>query len=569
MADTKISALTALAVDPADDDVLPIVDTSAVETKKITWLVIKTALDTVFDAVYAALSHTHAATDITSASLDGDRLAAPTSTKRGGVKATGTPSGKFLKDDDTWSDASIPGHAHAGADITSGTIDGDRLPAISTTKLGGVPATGTPSGKFLKDDSTWASPSGSGDMLKATYDTDDDGSVNNAEALAGTTPTAAGLALLDDADASAQRTTLGLGGAAVLNVGTGAGDVAAGNRGVTNADTHDHSGGDGGQIDHGGLAGLADDDHTQYIKHSLATAADDFLIADVSGSFVKHTLAQTKSTLGLGDAAYKNTGTTAGTVSAGDDSRFVTGGNSHDHAGGDGAQIDHTGLSNIGTNAHSVIDIFIASKASASGLASLDGSSKVVQDPANATATPTASKIAIADGSAKLDGWISAASDTVDGLVELATATETGTGTDATRAVTPDGLAGSTYGKRVVQIKVFDDATTVTTGDSKFVFCVPTELNGYNLVDADSFCSTVSSSGTPTVQVRNVTDAQDMLSTAITIDASEYTSYTAVTPPVINASYDDVATGDLIAIDVDVAGTGTKGLGVILTFQLP
>lgn len=47
------------------------------------------------------------------------------------------------------------------------------------------------------------------------------------------------------------------------------------------------------------------------------------------------------------------------------------------------------------------------SKAQASGLASLDGSSKVVQDPANATATPTASKIPIAGGGGTLaSGWI-------------------------------------------------------------------------------------------------------------------------------------------------------------------
>ena len=33
---------------------------------------------------------------------------------------------------------------------------------------------------------------------------------------------------------------------------------------VTNGNTHDHSGGDGAQIDHGGLAGTGDDDHAQY-----------------------------------------------------------------------------------------------------------------------------------------------------------------------------------------------------------------------------------------------------------------------------------------------------------------
>lgn len=33
---------------------------------------------------------------------------------------------------------------------------------------------------------------------------------------------------------------------------------------VTNGDTHDHSGGDGAQVDHGGLGGLTDDDHAGY-----------------------------------------------------------------------------------------------------------------------------------------------------------------------------------------------------------------------------------------------------------------------------------------------------------------
>jgi len=51
-------------------------------------------------------------------------------------------------------------HAHAGSAITSGTLDGDRLPALSAAKKGGVPATGTPAGKFLKDDGTWATVAG-------------------------------------------------------------------------------------------------------------------------------------------------------------------------------------------------------------------------------------------------------------------------------------------------------------------------------------------------------------------------------------------------------------------------
>lgn len=58
----------------------------------------------------------------------------------------------------------IPQDSTSADSINSGTLSGDRLPAMSATKRGAVPATGTPSGLFLKDDGTWAAGgSGGGD----------------------------------------------------------------------------------------------------------------------------------------------------------------------------------------------------------------------------------------------------------------------------------------------------------------------------------------------------------------------------------------------------------------------
>lgn len=178
--------------------------------------------------------------------------------------------------------------------------------------------------------------------------------------------------------------------------------------------------------------------------------------------------------------------------------------------------------------------------------------------------------ITVNDGADSITIAAEDASDANKGVVELATSAETTTGTDATRAVTPDGLAGSEYGVEVVQILVTDPAgSAITTGDGKAYFMIPSKLTGWNLIRAHAAVTTVSSSGTPTIQVHNVTQAADMLSTRITIDANENTSHTAATAPVIDTGNDDVATGDLIRVDVDVAGTGAKGLIVTLSFQAP
>lgn len=229
------------------------------------------------------------------------------------------------------------------------------------------------------------------------------------------------------------------------------------------------------------------------------------------------------------------------------------------------------------TNVQDAIDEIVASPV-------VDTDEKVKYDVNDPTAGYLSDKVAAGDGVSVAEGTgadenkivitnTDKGSDVdLSGKLDVtakAASSDINTGTDNDKYITSDALAGSNTGKRIVQLKIFDDATAVATGDGKLVFMVPVELNGMNLVDIEIYVSTVSSSGTPTVQVRNVTDSVDMLSTVATIDANEYTSLTAATPPVIDTTKDDVATGDLIAIDVDVAGTGAKGLGVQLSFQLP
>lgn len=119
------------------------------------------------------------------------------------------------------------------------------------------------------------------------------------------------------------------------------------------------------------------------------------------------------------------------------------------------------------------------------------------------------------------------------------------------------------------QLKIMGDTQTVSTGDNKLVFLIEEDMGALSLIHAHAYVTTVSSSGLVTVQIRNVTQTADMLTTKITIDQSEFSSYFAATQPVIDTANDDVDVGDRIAIDVDVAGTGAKGLGVILWFGVP
>lgn len=115
-------------------------------------------------------------------------------------------------------------------------------------------------------------------------------------------------------------------------------------------------------------------------------------------------------------------------------------------------------------------------------------------------------------------------------------------------------------------IKVFSDLQIVLTGDGRYIFPIDLDLDGAVLTTVEMFVSTVSSSGIVQVQLRNITQSVDMLSTRIQIDANEYHSATAATAYVISAANADVAHQDRIAIDVDAAGTNARGLTMSILF---
>lgn len=107
----------------------------------------------------------------------------------------------------------------------------------------------------------------------------------------------------------------------------------------------------------------------------------------------------------------------------------------------------------------------------------------------------------------------------------------------------------------------------LNVGDDAIRFRIPSSLNGWNI--SSVAMSRKSGTGVLTVQIRNVTDAVDVLSTKLTIDTSETDTLTAATAAVIDTTKDDVATGDQFAIDVDVAGTSTLYAWVEIGFTKP
>lgn len=127
----------------------------------------------------------------------------------------------------------------------------------------------------------------------------------------------------------------------------------------------------------------------------------------------------------------------------------------------------------------------------------------------------------------------------------------------------------------ILFIKLFADVGSgapVTTAPTFDEFEISEDMDGMSLIAAESYVTTVSSSGLVSLQMelRNNEGAGagvNMFSTVLSIDASERNSKTATTPVVINPANALVAHGDHCKMLVTAIGTGAKGLGVMFTFD--
>ena len=138
---------------------------------------------------------------------------------------------------------------------------------------------------------------------------------------------------------------------------------------------------------------------------------------------------------------------------------------------------------------------------------------------------------------------------------------------DASDAVTRSILFNklTAFTERTLIVKCVADTIGPSVGNGITHVTIPSTLNGKNLQSAQAHVYTAGTGSLTTVQLHNLTDGQDMLSTPITIDASEKDSSTAATPSV-TGSYTGVSTADVIRIDVDVVATNTLGLEVRMVF---
>ena len=120
----------------------------------------------------------------------------------------------------------------------------------------------------------------------------------------------------------------------------------------------------------------------------------------------------------------------------------------------------------------------------------------------------------------------------------------------------------------LVHLKIFGDTAPATAGNDARRFVVTDDLGGTFLRSVNITVTTVGGSSTG-VQIHNLTNADDVLSTIATIDTGDTTSYDSAAPHEVDTSgtppINRCLRGDVLRVDVD-DGSDAMGLEVLLEF---
>lgn len=139
------------------------------------------------------------------------------------------------------------------------------------------------------------------------------------------------------------------------------------------------------------------------------------------------------------------------------------------------------------------------------------------------------------------------------------------TATDVAAAL--DELAGSprTFS---LQINAFASGAAVTVGNGTVGMVVPAFMSGMNVTDVVASVHDKGITGTTDIQIRRRRDGvdADVLTTKVTL-GDEF----SVSDEEVDTGNDDLATGDILYVDVDTVHSGTppNGLTVVITAQKP
>lgn len=131
-----------------------------------------------------------------------------------------------------------------------------------------------------------------------------------------------------------------------------------------------------------------------------------------------------------------------------------------------------------------------------------------------------------------------------------------------------DGEWRKAGGMAIYEIKVFEDISTVVVGDKAFQWEIPEDLDNAEIIKVEAFVTTVGSGNTE-IQLHKLSNTGaslgDILSTKIVIESGEYNSADAATQPVISGGTHLVQWGEHLRIDIDAVGSGSMGLGLMVT----